>query len=141
MTITLRNPFDDPVFAALATAAGHNRDDVPEEYDPGLIWGNSAPTIELENMPDFDFLVGDGAYPGLLTIDIDWDTSYTRTGDARLDVEGTFPDTIMAAAAGKSLGDVIALPGHQRLAVRTMALHPDGDGRTTIALDDVPDAC
>lgn len=124
----LLHPFDDPVFAAMATEAGLSRDDLPTEYDPSMEWGNDGITTDLPGLPGFSFFAGDDSYHGRLRLDLDAMSPVVYEHDRsirRIGVPMVFPEMLAAAIIGGPLSRVVELKHFTGATVE--AIEPDDD--------------
>lgn len=106
----LRHPFDDRLFATMCARRGISRDELPEQYDPGLEWGNDGITTDLPGMPQFSFMAGDAGWFGVITLDMG-PARYQRYTSRRalMTMDHVLPQTVTAALIGERFARVADL--------------------------------
>ena len=136
--MSLMNPFDDGLFAAMATELGIGRDDLPDAFEPGSTWGNDGITEELPGMPLFTYIAGDDRWHGVMTIYLDrfGDYEYRRAlpNRAIVTIPMLLPDAIMSGAIGRRCGDMVEVPHLDALPIRMVRPYSTDDEMTEIVL-------
>jgi len=134
----LSNPFDDGLFAALASERGMERSDVPSSFEPGTEWGNDGVSEDLPGMPLFSYLCGDGSWHGVMIIYFgrfgDYEYRRAHPGHAIITVPMLLPDTVMTGAVGRPCGDLVDMPHVGHLPIRAVRPYSADDETTEIIL-------